>query len=183
MVLSKEHDNVNNPINKSPPVGWRTIEEFPDYEISFDCVIRNKKTGHIKKQSIGKRGYLVVSMYKNKKGYLRTVHILYARAFIPNPNNLPMVNHKDGDKTHCTFDNLEWVTAKDNLIHARITGLHTSDGDKKISQYDLEGNKLATFKSASEASRVTGVNHGNLCSVARGNTKYKTAGGYVWKYE
>ena len=76
--MSKQHDNVN----KSQQI-WKTIEEFPDYEISFDCVIRNKKTGHIKKQSVGKRGYLVVSMYKDKKGYLRTVHTMYAKAFIP----------------------------------------------------------------------------------------------------
>lgn len=177
MKLSKV-DNVNH----SPPV-WKTVEEFPDYEISSDCQIRNKKTGHIKKQSIGKRGYLVVSMYKEGKGYLRTVHIMYARTFIPNPLNLPMVNHKDGDKTHCTYDNLEWSTAKDNLNHARRIGLHTSDGDKSVSQYDKQGNFIAHYKSASEAGRVTGIKRCNICSVARGNTKHKSAGGYIWRYE
>lgn len=179
--MSKENKAVDN-VNHPPPI-WKTIEEFPDYEISFDCVIRNKKTGHIKKQCIGKRGYLVVSMYKNKKGYLRTVHILYARAFIPNPNNLPMVNHKDGNKTRCTFDNLEWSTARDNLLHAIVMGLHTSDGDKKISQYSKDGNLVATYKSASEASRVTGIKRCNICSVARSNTRQKSAGGYIWRYE
>lgn len=178
--MSKENkvDNVNHP----PPI-WKTIEEFPDYEISNNCQIRNKKTGHVKKQSIGKRGYLVVSMRKGGKGYLRTVHIMYARAFIPNPQNLPMVNHIDGDKTHCTYENLEWCTAKENVNHARITGLHKSDGDKSVSQYDICGNLISKFKSASEASRITGISRSNICSVARGNTKFKTAGGYIWRYE
>ena len=54
-------------VRPSPPPIWKTIEEFPNYEISMDCVIRNKKTGHIKKQSVGKRGYLVVSMCKDNK--------------------------------------------------------------------------------------------------------------------
>lgn len=170
-------------VRPSPPPIWKTIEEFPNYEISMDCVIRNKKTGHIKKQSVGKRGYLVVSMCKDNKVYLRTVHILYARAFIPNPKGLPMVNHKNGNKINCTFDNLEWTTARDNVLHARLTGLHTSDGDKKVSQYSKDGNLIATYKSASEASRITGIKRCNICSVARGNTRQKSAGGYIWKYE
>ena len=134
---------------------WKIIDGFPNYEISRNCVIRNRETGRIKKQCLGKRGYLVVSLYKEGKRCLRTVHILMARAFIANPYGLKVVNHKDGDKTNCSLENLEWVTTRDNLLHARIMGLHKSDGDKKVSQYDLNGNRIDTFKSASEANRST----------------------------
>lgn len=177
-----KQDNVNHQKGEYK-TEWKIIDGFPNYEISRNCVIRNRETGRIKKQCLGKRGYLVVSLYKEGKCCLRTVHTLMARAFIANPYGLKVVNHKDGDKTNCSLENLEWVTARDNLLHARIMGLHKSDGDKKVSQYDLNGNRIDTFKSASEASRCTGINRSNICSVARRNTKYKTAGGYIWKYE
>lgn len=170
-------DKVNHPED----VVWKTIEEFPQYEISSNAEIRHKIRKKIRKVSVGKRGYPVVSFKKGGKQYLRTLHIMYSRAFIPNPENKKEVNHIDGNKCNCTLSNLEWVTSKENNHHARDTGLHTSDGDKKIAQYK-DGVLVATYKSASEASRVTGFNRGNICSCARGNTKLKTTKGYEWKY-
>ena len=161
---------------------WFQINEFPNYEITKSGKIRNKKTKKNKKISNGKRGYPVVSLTKNKKMNLRTMHILLARQFIPNPNNKPEVNHIDGNKNNYSLSNLEWVTSKENLFHARKTGLHLSDGDKKVLQYDKNMNFIKEYKSASEASRCTKIARGNICSVARGNTKHKSAGGYIWKY-
>ena len=87
---------------------WKTIEEFPKYKISSTGEIRhigsNKSRGVYK----GARGYPVVSFRKNGKSYLRTVHVLMARTFIPNPLNKPQVNHIDGNKLNYSLDNLEW---------------------------------------------------------------------------
>lgn len=69
------------------------------------------------------RGYLIVNLYKNKKGLSRKVHRLVAQAFIPNPENKPTVNHKDGNKQNNCVDNLEWATVKEQNIHANKTGL------------------------------------------------------------
>lgn len=160
---------------------WRTVEEFPQYEISNFANIRHKENCKNRKFSIGKRGYPIVSFRKNGKQYVRTLHIIFARAFIPNPDNKPQINHKDGNKLNCSLSNLEWCTNKENMNHARMIGLHTSDGDKAVAQYKNDI-LIAIYKSASEASRVTKINRGNICSCARGVKCYKSAGGYQWKY-
>lgn len=162
---------------------WVKINEFPNYEISNSGSIKNVRTGHILKPSISKRGYPVVNLYKNGKGHLKTVHLLFAKAFLPNPLKLTQINHIDGNKSNFNLSNLEWCTARENNLHARNTGLHNSDGDKRVSQYDKQNVLIKTYKSASEASRATKIDRCTICAVARGNTKNKTAGGYYWRYE
>lgn len=162
---------------------WVTIKEFPKYEISKNGRVRNKETEHIKTPSRGGRGYPVVSLWHDKKQYLRTIHILLGRAFIPNPDEKPQINHIDGNKENYALDNLEWVTASENQAHARRTGLHKSDGDKAILQFTKNNMLLREYKSASEASRITGIDRGFISNVACGKTRAKTAGGYIWKYK
>lgn len=90
---------------------------------------------------VGARGYIVkdrtLSTRKNSSGYLRVsmnltgkqkeyfVHRIVASCFVGNPNNAPVVNHKDGDKLNNHFSNLEWVTSAENNRHAFATGLKT----------------------------------------------------------
>lgn len=162
---------------------WNTISEFPEYEISQNGLIRNKRTERVKIPYIGKRGYPVVSLQRDGKQYLRTVHILLARTFIPNPLNRMQVNHIDGNKTNYALSNLEWCTSKENMNHARLTGLHTSDGDKAVKQFTLKGDFVCRYKSISEASRCTGINRCAIGKVAKGVPRYRTAGGFVWRYD
>lgn len=161
---------------------WKTIEEFPMYEISPNGLIRNKVSLKVKKPSIGFRGYPVVSLQRNGKQYLRTVHILLARAYIENPRECEQINHIDGDKTNYDLSNLEWCTPRENNIHARHNGLHLSDGDKSVKQFTVDGEYVSQYKSISEASRHTGINRCAIGNVARGKPRYKTAGGFVWRY-
>ena len=166
---------------------WKIIEEFPCYSISNYGKVINNKTNKLKTFSVGKEGYPYFSFWKNKKQYCRKLHVLLARAFIPNPENFPQVNHIDGNKKNFSLENLEWVTAKENNIHARRTGLHKSDGDKSVLQFDKSGNFIAEFKSASEASRKTLISRGNICNVANhrviGNKRILSAGGYKWEWK
>ncbi len=67
-------------------------------------------------------GYLFVRLKKEGKFHTKYLHRLVAENFIPNPNNLPQVNHKDCNKSNCEIDNLEWVTEKQNMQHAVING-------------------------------------------------------------
>ena len=161
---------------------WKTIKDFPGYEISITGEIRNKRNGYVKKPSIGKRGYPVVSLQKDGKQYVRTIHILLARTYIPNPENKPEVNHKNGNKEDFSLDNLEWTTSKENSIHAVTTGLLPPTNEKEVIQYSDDMVELARYVSASAASRETGIKRCNICSVARGNTRAKRAGGFIWRY-
>lgn len=73
-------------------------------------------------------GYLHVKLYKNGLSFTAKVHREVAIAFIPNPNNLPQVNHKDCVKTNNRSNNLEWSTNQDNVIHAFTNNLSTGQG-------------------------------------------------------
>lgn len=78
----------------------------------------------------GKRGYWMVTLYRDKCRFAKKVHRILAQAFIPNPENKPQVNHKDGDKHNLTLSNLEWVTVSENVKHSFDTNLNTFKGDK-----------------------------------------------------
>ena len=165
---------------------WRDIDGYDGlYKVSNLGNVYSLKTNKVLKTPVGKRGYPNLNLLKDGKQKLFVVHRLVAKAFIPNPENKQQVNHIDGDKTNNRVDNLEWATSRENMLHARRTGLHTSDGDKTVVQM-LNGQEIARYKSASEASRKTGIGRANISNVCRGyhwNGRHcKSAGGYEWKY-
>ena len=88
--------------------------ELTNYEVSKDGLIRNRKTKRILKGSDSGNGYIIVTLTVHGVAKKHYVHRLVALTFIPNPNNLPQVNHKDENKTNNSVDNLEWCTAKYN---------------------------------------------------------------------
>ena len=98
---------------------WKPIEDHPGYEISTMGRVRNIRTGYILKTYDDGRGYLRVKLHRVN---LR-VHILVAKAFIPNPDNKPEVNHKKGKKNDARASQLEWVTPSENVKHAYKFGL------------------------------------------------------------
>lgn len=87
---------------------YKTIEEFPNYEINENGEVRNKKKGNILKWNITKNGYAIVRMYKDGKQYGRNVHRLLLMAHKPVVNMDELqVNHIDENKLNNTLDNLE----------------------------------------------------------------------------
>jgi hypothetical protein len=96
----------------------RTVKEDPRYSVSCFGEIFGRK-GKLLNPTPTDRGYL---RFDNGKREIR-VHRAVAEAFIPNPLNLPEINHKDGNKDNNRVDNLEWATHDDNMRHAYKNGL------------------------------------------------------------
>jgi len=112
---------------------WKIVEGFEDYEVSdLGRVRRKTATPHhpgktALKPWFGTGGYLTIQFYKDGKSYSRAVHRLVALAFIPNPLNLPEVNHLS-TKDDCKASQLEWATKRSNTVHAVQTGRTPGEG-------------------------------------------------------
>lgn len=102
---------------------WAEIKDFPGYYVSDQGQVYSDKVKRLLKGSISQNGYKTVMLCKHGKLKLFSVHQLVAKAFIPNPENKDVVNHKDGVKQNNSVENLEWVTQPENNYHARETGL------------------------------------------------------------
>lgn len=118
---------------------------------------------------ITKNGYLLVKLYKNGKCKPFSVHRLVAEAYIPNPDNLPQVDHIDENKTHNYINNLQWITGRDNC---------RKSFNKPILQFDLNGNFIREWPSATDVGREV---KSHICHCLNGD--HKTALGYIWKYK
>lgn len=99
------------------------INEFNNYAISNFGNVKNVKKNKILTPYLNVNGYLTYTFCQNGIKKTFRIHRLVALYFIDNPNNLPYVNHKDGNKTNNSVENLEWCTAQENDHHVRRTGL------------------------------------------------------------
>lgn len=134
---------------------------------------KNKNIEHLLSQGINQFGYKFVVLYKDNKQKNFRVHRLVASAFIPNPNNYKIVNHKDGDKQNNSYDNLEWCTYSENLIHAYHTGLmkphFINNGKNKKKVKCIETGVI--YESVIEASKNTGFHFNNISQCCIGKQK------------
>lgn len=166
---------------KEPVIG------FEEYQIDTNGVVYNKN-GSVKKYSINPRGYCIVNFYVNhqRKGF--GIHSLVAKQFIPNPENKPQINHKDGNTENNTVDNLEWVTASENMRHSFDVLNREPSGKKSICGYDKNTKeKIYEFDSLANAGRyfANGKNYVNyqnsIYRVLSGRRKsYMSC---IWKYK
>lgn len=101
---------------------WKTIPDYPNYEVSDEGHVRNARYGNMLKPQLVK-GYTRVVLCKNNQCAPRSVHRLVATAYCEGADDNLQVNHKDGNKTNNSADNLEWVTPGQNQKHAYDTGL------------------------------------------------------------
>lgn len=171
---------------------WRDIPEFfGQYQISnigrVRCMIKcnaHPNAPRILSQRPNPKGYL----YCHVGGKHRSVHRLVAQSFVTNPDNLPQVNHKDGNKQNNSADNLEWVTNQENQRHAVKNGLRniedmTNVTSKAVLQIDKNsGEIIAKHKSMSEAARNIGIFESQISDCCKGKPHCLSAGGFKWRY-
>lgn len=152
---------------------------FPNYIIYSDGRIWSKVSNRFLATNVHNNGYIYVDLCKDGKKYSKRLHILVAQHFVPNPDNLPEVNHKDGNKLNPDYINLEWSTRSDNMIHALDNGLQKC---RKITEQLLNGEVIARYRSCAEASRVTGIGESTLNNACAGRRGSHYAKGYEWRY-
>lgn len=138
-------------------------------------------------------GYRIVGLTIGKKRKYYTVHRLVATAFIPNPNNKPQINHKNGIRTDNRADNLDWCSQSENMKHSyRVLGRKSPRGNlgntgklcnrAKIILQIKDGKIVAEFYGSCEAARKTGISQAHIVSVANHKKYFKSAGGFQWKW-
>lgn len=160
---------------------WKPIEGFSTYFVS-NC-------GRIKHVLDSQRQNLRIP-HKTSNGYLRlvlsegnhrktiSVHRAVAEAFIPNPNNLDSVNHKDFDTTNNEVENLEWLSIKDNIRHSCRNGRHSR---KPVLQLDKTGILIREWESGLAVEKELGYFGTLISRVCQG--KQKTYKGFIWRYK
>ena len=176
---------------------FKPIEEF-DGRYLVSNLGRVKSLNYIYKGNVGilkpinhHGGYQVVHLSKDGKIYNRMVHTLVAKAFIPQEEEKPIVNHIDGNKKNNVLSNLEWVSYKENSQHAVRIGLRDPHANnvptgkdnshsKPILQFTKDGQFVKRWECMSDAAREIGCNPCMIVNNAAGRTK--SAHGFVWKY-
>lgn len=182
---------------------WREIPGYEGaYEVSNLGRVRSvDRRIPSKNGSFAHRHGREITVYSLRKGYFGvrlsnghtakncSVHRLVANAFLPNPDNLPCVNHKDNDPSNNRVDNLEWCTYKYNNIYGnRIAKMSASrmenEEGKPVLQYTKDGTLIKRYANCYAVSREWGRNvtaHIHACASHKQNRK--TAYGYIWRFE
>jgi hypothetical protein len=176
----KDEKREQDKYEKDESLIWKPIPDYPDYEVSENGDVFSFKTN------------LLLSLQETPDGYIKTgiinsknerksvaVHILVASAFHPNPNNYPIVNHINGDKSDNFYTNLEWCSFKQNSHHALVTGLLTIT--RAVCQFTEKGEFKEKYNSISEASKETSTSYDFILDVCQG--LYLTYKKMIWRYE
>ena len=156
---------------------WRDIKGFEGkYMVSNLGIVKSLNYNNTGKEGIMEphdngKGYLRVQLCKNGKGKWYRINRLVALAFIPNPDNLPEVNHIDKDKTNNKVENLEWCTTQYNVEYSQA---------KAVIGIDKVSGLILKFPSIMEAERQTGISNKHICDCLKG--RCKSAGGFYWHY-
>lgn len=179
---------------------WEDVENYEGlYQVSKNGLVRSldrinlrnnqiaiHQKGKMLNASIGKNGYLVVSLWKNGEGKSHYVHRLVAKAFLPNKYNLPEVNHKDEIKLNNNVNNLEWCNRIYNNNYAtrnkRLSKSLTNNEktSKKIAQYSIDNQLLKVWSSSREIERALHIPNMAIWRVCNGYRK--SSHGYLWRY-
>lgn len=136
-----------------------------------------------RRMSNGEPGYLYVNLSKNGDDKLYTVHRLVAEAFIPNPDNLPCINHKDEDKSNNRVSNLEWCTIKYNNNYGTARKRSSIKMMRAVLKFDLDGNIIKRYDSLSIAAKEENIEKGNIANVCVGRNGKLTLNNYIFMYE
>jgi hypothetical protein len=170
---------------------WRDIKGYEGYYqvSSAGRIASTHRDRLILKQRTNRTGYLVVGLHINGLSSTKQVHRLVGLAFITNKHNKSQINHKDGVKSNNSVHNLEWMTARENSLHA-VDVLGCGKTRKSVAGYKgvgravvqktAGGEFLAIFKTCLYAGEVSGISPTTIGRRCRGEREQ--SGEYIWEY-
>ena len=167
---------------------WKPIAGYDElYHVSNYGRVKSfqrYRAGKILKPALINNGYLRIHLSIDDKDKCFLVHVLAARAFIPNPEDKPEVNHDDGHKLNCYVDNLYWVTHAENIQHAFATGLQVNPQGEEHYLASITNEQAKHIRdnpdnlSQKELADMFGLTTNQVSAIQRGKS-YKNAGGTV----
>ena len=134
---------------------------------------------YILKPSENNCGYYQVMLYRHTKKKKFLIHRIVAQAFVPNPDNLPHINHIDENKTNNCADNLEWCTPRYNNCYGTAKFRAMLTIGKPVEQRLVNGQLLAIYITPTIAEQITGISRKEISACIRGDIC--SAGGFIWK--
>lgn len=166
---------------------WRDIAGYErHYQVSsYGRVKSLKREGHpmehILKPKKRADGYYSISLYHGRNYKRFQIHRLVAQAFIPNPNNYPIINHKDENRTNNRVENLEWCSYRYNALYSKCPSneLNRPDMSLPVAQYTTDGILVKEYPSIAEAARAINSTPTSVSNACYGKTK--TCYGFVWR--
>lgn len=182
---------------------WRDIDGFGGcYQVSnlgrlrsVDRTVKGNKSNYIRRGKIlspktHRNGYLCVVLCKDRKQKMYYIHRLVASAFIPNPDNLPQVNHKDEDKSNNRVENLEWCSAKYNTNYGSANDRRCESLKKRNNNYNIGIPKVRRkvlcvetgiiYNSLKSVNIQLGLHRHRISQCCKGIRN--TCGGYHWRF-
>ena len=162
---------------------WKTIKDFPSYEVSNTGLIRNKNTKLVKKVWKDNDGYEKISLINvigEKKTYRKSVHRLVAETFLGGKHDHLQVNHKNGIKDDNRVSNLEWMTASENVSHAYATGIRKPSGGRGPIRKIRVIETGIVYDNLHECAKAIGSDSGNVSRCLHG--KFDSVKGYHLEY-
>jgi hypothetical protein len=154
---------------------WLPVNNYEGkYIVSNNGIIKSlhqRSYNKILIQRIDRAGYFTVRLSKHGTDYTKYVHRILAEAFVLNPENKPIVNHKDGNKLNNAIENLEWVLQSENVKHAYKLGfIHGGKRNAKV----IDICTGQEFESIKEAAKVLSINYNTCRNMLNGFNKNNT---------